>query len=465
MNERVENGFMALFVASCMLLGGATRLAPIPLLIAELIAIVVLVALFIRNRYVPVPAGQRWPNRIVAALAIILVAYLMPLPPAIWSSLPGRAVEARTFQLLNMPLPWLPIALLPGAAMITAIAVLPAIAAYQATASGSARLAWAGAATVVAVAVLSAIYALIEAIAGSHHGFRLYGDATAHDGGIFANSNHNETLMLSGLVLLAGLTVRIGNWFGESPSRVAGYGGIALIGVLLVFAIVLNGSLAGLALLLPTLIACAVIVRNGQPGAMPVLIGMGGLLIAIFALVIALSSPVVEGFARTGRSVVGIDRVAFNKNTVKAAIDHLPLGSGPGSFEIIYPRYEDPNQVTNVFINHAHNDYVELFLETGLVGVALFAAFLIWWVARVRAVWSATSGRAALARAASIVTALIMIHSLVDYPMRTVTMMVVFAVCCGILSLPPVVGAALPAEANRRRSSSRHRRKTRHVTA
>ena len=39
--------------------------------------------------------------------------------------------------------------------------------------------------------------------------------------------------------------------------------------------------------------------------------------------------------------------------------------------------YEDPTQVTNTYVIHAHNDYAELALETGVPGILLMLAFLL----------------------------------------------------------------------------------------
>lgn len=64
-------------------------------------------------------------------------------------------------------------------------------------------------------------------------------------------------------------------------------------------------------------------------------------------------------------------RVEFWKDTI-SAIKNFPLfGCGIGVFPFIYPQYSTVTYVHGVLINHAHNDYLELMLETGIIGFAI----------------------------------------------------------------------------------------------
>jgi O-antigen ligase len=107
-------------------------------------------------------------------------------------------------------------------------------------------------------------------------------------------------------------------------------------------------------------------------------------------------------------------------------------GSGLGSFAKLYPLTEDPDEVDRFYVNHAHNDYLELAVETGLPGILLILAFLAWWAAAVwRMLGSPASDQFALAGA--IASAAILLHSLVDYPLRTAAISVVFAMCLALI--------------------------------
>jgi O-antigen ligase len=118
--------------------------------------------------------------------------------------------------------------------------------------------------------------------------------------------------------------------------------------------------------------------------------------------------------------------------TLAATKEFLPLGSGLGSFRRVYPLFENPDTIVPTIVNHAHNDYAELALETGLPGIGLIVLFLIWWAAAARRAWT-SSDASDFARAASIASAAILVHSLVDYPLRTAAISTIFAMCLALL--------------------------------
>jgi O-antigen ligase len=120
-----------------------------------------------------------------------------------------------------------------------------------------------------------------------------------------------------------------------------------------------------------------------------------------------------------------------------------------GSFDPVYRSYEPVETLRASYFNQAHNDYLEIWLEAGWPGVALVIATFVWWGRRSWSAWRAGSHPDRdLQRAASVALLLIAAHSAGDYPLRTETMAVVFALCCVILE-----GAAKelsPARARRR---------------
>ena len=63
------------------------------------------------------------------------------------------------------------------------------------------------------------------------------------------------------------------------------------------------------------------------------------------------------------------ERIEFWQNTILAIKDFPLFGTGIGVFPFIYPQYSTVTHLT--FVNHAHNEYLELMLETGLIGFAI----------------------------------------------------------------------------------------------
>src|SRR5690606_27495054 len=91
------------------------------------------------------------------------------------------------------------------------------------------------------------------------------------------------------------------------------------------------------------------------------------------------------------------------------------------------------------FANRAHNDFVEVWLELGVLGAGLAGLFVLWFVMRVRHVWKRselTSLDTLISRAATISIVLLLAHSAVDYPLRTTALLCVFALCCALLVEP-----------------------------
>jgi O-antigen ligase len=111
----------------------------------------------------------------------------------------------------------------------------------------------------------------------------------------------------------------------------------------------------------------------------------------------------------------------------------MPFGAGLGSFVKVYRLYESPDAVTTEYVIHAHNDYVELALELGLPGVILLLLFFGWWLVQSLAVWRKSEG-GPWARAASIASAAVLVHSLVDFPLRTAAISACFAMCVALLA-------------------------------
>ena len=104
-----------------------------------------------------------------------------------------------------------------------------------------------------------------------------------------------------------------------------------------------------------------------------------------------------------------------------------------GSFPSVYPLYEKPEQVSAIYVVHAHNDYAEVALELGLAGVLLMLLFLAWWVAAVWRTWR-TAEAGPFARAAAIASGAILVHSLVDFPLRTAAIAACFGMCLALLA-------------------------------
>jgi O-antigen ligase len=68
-------------------------------------------------------------------------------------------------------------------------------------------------------------------------------------------------------------------------------------------------------------------------------------------------------------------RLLILRDSVRMFLAHPIVGSGFGTFANAFPHYRV--FFDGFFVNHAHNDYVELALDTGIVGVGIAIWFLV----------------------------------------------------------------------------------------
>jgi O-antigen ligase len=135
-------------------------------------------------------------------------------------------------------------------------------------------------------------------------------------------------------------------------------------------------------------------------------------------------------------------RIPFALNTLRAGLAFFPFGAGLGTFVPVYGLFERPTDLfADTYANHAHNDILELWLEIGMMGLALGGLFVVWLCSHSVKLWrrSLTNMRGLdclIARVATIVLGLLIAHSLVDYALRTEAMLTVFALCCALLIEP-----------------------------
>ena len=378
----------------------------------------------------PLPKSAQALMLILIAAFVIVVLQLIPLPASLWAhGLRMRIAEG--YSLLGRPVPSLPLSLTPYASLSTLLAIIPPLAMFCAILRlGAFRASWLAAALLAGAVAGITLGALQVVAPGAASPWYLYHETNRGVAvGFFANANHMADLLVCGLPFIAALAA------GGRSRNIQRYSALLIIlagaALLLVVGIALNGSLAGYTLAVPAIAASILIVAPAQRSVrLPVAIIAG---LALVAAVAAMASTSI-GSSRIGQEASGSveSRQEILKTTGRAIRDTMPFGSGLGSFVKVYPLYESADHVTPEYVVHAHNDYAELTLELGLAGVLLIGVFLAWWTAAVRAGWR-TGGGGPYARAASITSAVILVHSVVDFPLRTAAISATFAMCLALL--------------------------------
>jgi O-antigen ligase len=435
MMRRLHHLAVPVFLLACLVAGGASAAGYWSNLALQLAALPILVAAAVARRGTPLPAESRQALLLLAAMLALILLQLVPLPPAIWTHLPGRGPVAAGFTLLGLPLPWLPVSLEPYRTIASALWLLPAIAVFVGIAVlglyRSSWIAWA----MAGVSLVSVALGALQRAGGEQSGFYLYqitnfGTMT----GFFANANHLGTLLIATIPFLAGLYLNAARK-GRSVQKSSGLL-IVLVGTAMIVAVGLAGatSLAAIGIAVPVTAASGMLVASRKrrlPAWSFVLLAC--ILVASVGAVFA--SPFDNNL--TGKSAHGTEdsRLTSFTLTGAAARDFLPLGSGIGTFQEVYRTREDPAGVDRFYMNHTHGDYLELALETGLPGLLLVLLFILWWLRRSIALWRNPEADP-FAKAATIAIGAILAHSIVDYPMRTAAIGAVFAACCALIAEP-----------------------------
>ena len=381
------------------------------------------------KRPVPHPAKHLM-LLLIAAIAIVALQQV-PLPPAIWAH-GSRARISAGYQVLGISPPALPISLTPYGSLSTLLAIIPPLAIFCAIVRFDFnRPSWLAVALLAGAIAGIVLGALQIVSADPNSRWYLYPDTNVGLGvGFFANANHMADLLVICLPFVAAVAAAGKSGNGQRYSALLSM--VIAITIVLVAGIALNGSLAGYALAIPTLAASALIVLPETSRRRSWLIGIAAL--AMMASVGGLASSSLGGTKISRDAATAVEsREEMLRNTGKAIADYMPLGSGLGSFVKVYRLYETPDGVTNEYVVHAHNDYAELTLELGVPGVILLLLFLTWWAKQCLAVWRKGKG-GPFARAASIASAAILVHSLVDFPLRTAAISACFAACLALLA-------------------------------
>jgi len=364
----------------------------------------------------------------IALIYLLIIAQLMPMPPGLWVRMPGHDIYAPIAREADA-FGWRPWTLSPDLTLNALGALLPAtaIGLLALTLDFRGRLLLAQ--VVVGVACISALLGLLQLAGGGTflHLFRTSSEDSAV--GLFANRNHQAALMACSLPILAALaSIRIRE--GARPGRLLGLA--IAIAALLLMALAATGSRMGLLLGFIGLAAAMIVygVTAGPGGPRRWLAGLA--LVAAAAVPVSVLVVRSGSIARLASDPVDQTRMAALGPMLEAARAFLPFGAGFGTFDPVYRHFEPDSLLSTIYLNQAHNEPVQLAIEGGLPALLLLLLFLGWWMsATIRALRPRDSAsRRALAIAMVATSLILMLSSLVDYPLRTPLLSGLFAIAC-----------------------------------
>lgn len=366
----------------------------------------------------------------IGGLFALPLTQLIPLPPVIWHNLPGNDLRTDILRLVGEEDNWLPISIAPQATARWAIAALVPLATFMATLTlrekGRLRVGM----LIVALALISALLGFVqfssEGALGTIYDTIYTGDAV----GFFTNRNHFAALAYVAIPLICVICRRS---FNRNVAR----GAIlpCLLAILL-FSALVSASRAGLLLSLlavPFGLLCSAD-RPARYLAKRTMSLTAGVVVAsaiIFVILMA-SNNVVSTIVGRFQTLILDYRTTIWSNSWPLIWENLPFGSGMGTFVQVYAASEPFNALIEKFVNHAHHDYLEMSIEGGVLGVALMLVMLAVFGGAARRLVVAENPDI-VARAAACSLSLLLLHSLVDYPLRTFCLLAIAGVLAGLM--------------------------------
>lgn len=266
--------------------------------------------------------------------------------------------------------------------------------------------------------------------------------------GPYVNHNHYAGLMemLTPFPLvLAATQLTTGN-------RKIAFAGIA---ALMAASIFLSGSRGGMAAFVAQMIVLgALMVRKRDAGwKQPLLLG------AFLAVVIAflvwlggneLTRRLASIHSEAQAEISGGVRLSIDRDSLHMLLKKPLLGWGLGTFPVVYPQFR--SFYSTFVVNQAHNDYLQLLVETGLAGfgIAIWFLVVVFRQAAGKLKHWTESATGAMTVAALLGCVGILVHSFLDFNLQIPANAALFYVLCAIAACRPLQ------ESTRKRVLRRH---------
>lgn len=362
----------------------------------------------------------------LAALVLAIPAVqLLPLPTGLASAGPARAQLASDLAVFGAQAParW---SLASAATALALLSMLPALAVFLLCLALPVGVLPRVGAAIVVLAVASLVLGIVQLGAPQESLVNPYPQWQPAMNGFFANPNHQATLLVVAAIFAA-------TWLMASldavrhRQRVRPALTLAAVFVLLLVcvAIPLTGSRAGVIILVVAIAAVAVwqwpSMRATLAGRLMVGLAAAAMCLGIWAAARWMQVDAVDEL-----------RAPMRDATAALAGTFAPLGSGVGSYVPVFEQAAPPALLMGNYVNHAHNEYLQWWLEAGVAGLLAMLLALVALVTTARGILRLPHHQRGAGLAALVSLLAIAAHSVVDYPLRTPAMLAVAAALAGI---------------------------------
>lgn len=359
------------------------------------------------------------------AVALLTVAHLVPLPPGVWQSFPGREILVEIDTLAGLEGIWRPLSMHPegtwNALYALSVPFAALLLASQLGEEDRMRLL----AVVIVLCMLSGFVGVIQAGGTDIRFYRFAGEAS----GFFANRNHQAAMLACLFPMLAAIALSAKRFKIDPRATrlIAAAGMIALVPLILV-----TGSRMGLIVGVISFMCLAFMFFSGAKRSDA--FSIGRLIQGAVAILIAAGMVAGTVFMARDKAFDRVDGLANEPRipawqTISEFLpNYFPWGSGIGSFVPVYQIHEQSQFLMRQYFNQAHNDWLDILLTAGLPGLVLTLIAVVMFAVAVKAALGARGTAGHLRRTGMIVILLLAFASVTDYPLRTPILSALFAI-------------------------------------
>jgi O-antigen ligase len=423
------------WLTAMFLIGGTSQPLPNIFLIQSVSAGIMLGAGLWRLRD-GLPTRLASTGLLLAGLTFVLgLMHLVPLPLSLWQLLPARETVNEALRLAGEMPASLPLTLSPDGTKGALLAMLVPLAAFVAVLSLKRRECIAVSGAVFLCGLIGVLIGLLQRFLGDASGLYLYGTAGNLAVGTFGNRNFFATQMVITIPMAAAFIMAWREKLHVNPVVLTLFSIVCL--AMLLSGLAASGSRSGIilgsiAILLTALLVFRLSSQEGRTA------NVSKLSVVIVVLLVVISQVGMITITR----FVETDAMEDFRSTVFAVTTEafwafFPFGSGLGSFVPVYQMFEKPTDIIQNYVNAAHSDWLQVLLEGGAPVVVLLALFVVWYLTGLAKSLRAPAqdyGTSHM-RAAALAMLLILLHAVVDFPLRVPAILVMFGAFCGLLAL------------------------------
>lgn len=423
-------------------LGGGSARADViflvPVRLAAIIGTVVLLLLIPKERL----RLQRAPLLFAGLAASIIALELIPLPPSIWTSLPGREPYAALSGIADLGAVWRPFTLSPDLTWNALLSLIPPLFFLIAIpVLGRRARNWILMGLLVTI-LASGFLGLLQVAGGTESPLRYYPISNNTSGiGFFANRNHEAVFLAMGIPLSIWWALK--EDAGPRPGRLALAGASILF--LLTAALTTQSRTGSLIVLASVVLTAVFALRQNRAGRRGILWIGGSMVVAAALAGVAFTTWAAN--RQTIEDATGDLRIAILPESIEAMKTFFPVGAGFGAFVDVFPRFESADDLGPNYVNHTHSEVTQIMIEGGVVSVFLLLLVVLWLARAIWRAWRPGESRGSLSAEARLCTILMtfpLVASITDYPLRTPLMASAFAVIAVLLSSAPEMARRRP---------------------